>query len=48
MFATRQALPTFLKSLLPLFTLLYIKRSDNGFTLTRDSWTKEYDYIIGK
>lgn len=48
MFGARQAIPSVLTSLLPLFTFLYVRRSDTGYTLTRDTWNKEYDYIIGK
>ena len=51
MLSTRQALltlPGILTSMLPFFTMLYVRRSDTGYTLTRDRWDKEYDYIVGK
>ena len=51
MLSARQAivtLPGILTSMLPFFTFLYVRRSDTGYTLTRDHWDKEYDYIIGE
>lgn len=35
-------------TLLPLLTIFYVKRADVSFTLTRDNWDKEYDYVVGK
>ena len=34
--------------MLPFFTFLYVRRSDTGYTLTRDHWDKEYDYVVGE
>lgn len=34
--------------MLPFFTFLYVRRSDSGYTVTRDQWDKEYDYVIGE
>lgn len=51
MLSTRHALvslPGILTSMLPFFTFLYVRRSDTGYTLTRDHWDKEYDYVIGE
>lgn len=48
MFGAKQAIPTVVTSLLPFFAILYVQRSHDGFTLTRDTWEKQYDYIIGK
>lgn len=32
--------------MLPLMTYFYIKRSDNLVPVQRDTWEREYDYII--
>jgi len=33
-------------AVLPLMTLFYMKRSDTVLPVQRDSWDREYDYII--
>jgi len=49
MFIGKELLGLF-PTLLPLLTLLHVKRSDapSPVSITRDTWNKEYNYIIGK
>lgn len=35
-------------ALVPLLSYFVIRKMDQAFPVTRDSWEKEYDYIIGK
>lgn len=35
-------------ALVPLLSFLFLRKSDSGYPVTRSSWEKEYDYIIGE
>ncbi|RWS26494.1 glucose dehydrogenase (acceptor)-like protein 3 [Leptotrombidium deliense] len=35
-------------AVLPLISFLYVRKSDNNVIVTRDTWEKEYDYIVEK